>query len=115
MVGFTKLLQRAKLIHCIYSRTAAGNDSQAVSAVLAEVQQLKAAFLRAGADKAIATAKSVFAGEFEQLEKTHHAVIELLRRRLEELADFLQESILWIFLFGQMISNTNISSEKIQQ
>jgi hypothetical protein len=64
-----------------------------IQAVRLEMSRLKSSFVRAGSEKAISKATTIFAGELQRLEKTHNAVIDLMRRRLEELADFL-ESIL---------------------
>lgn len=64
-----------------------------VQAVKHEMSRLRASFVRQGSERAISKATTVFSSELQRLEKTHNTVIDLMRKRLEELADFL-ESIL---------------------
>jgi len=47
-------------------------------------------FFSLGSEKAVTKAMTIFKSELQRLEKTHNSVIDLMRKRLEELADFLE-------------------------
>ena len=67
-----------------------GNDVALIEVVRREMSRVKSSCLRVGSEKALAKAKSVYSAEMRLLESTHNSVIAMMRRRLEELADFLE-------------------------
>lgn len=66
------------------------NDVALIEIVRREMSRVKSSCLRVGSEKALAKAKSVYSAEMRLLESTHNSVIAMMRRRLEELADFLE-------------------------
>ena len=55
-----------------------------------EMSRLKGSFVRAGSAKALFKAEKIYTAEMKRLESSHNSVLGLMRRRLEELADFLE-------------------------
>jgi len=72
------------------SRSHNDNDVALIEIVRREMSRVKSSCLRVGSEKALAKAKSVYSAEMRLLESTHNSVIAMMRRRLEELADFLE-------------------------
>jgi hypothetical protein len=66
------------------------NAAAMLQVVRREMSRLKNSFVRAGSEKALSKAKTIYSNEMKRLESTHNQVTELMRKRLEELADFLE-------------------------
>ena len=68
------------------SLTNSAKQESMIAAVRLEMLRFKNACVRAGSEKAIAKASTIFASELRRLESSHNAVIDLLRKQLEHLA-----------------------------
>ena len=93
-IGLEKEIQRLKEEFSAKPKTLKNvgkdDDSAMLQVVRREMSRLKNSFVRAGSDKALSKAKTIYSAEMKRLESTHNQVTELMRKRLEELADFLE-------------------------